>query len=142
MKFFDLDGRFPVDASELPAAVVDFVARQLKVPASELAGYGWDGRTMKYHRAQIRGDRGFREATREDERGMIEWLAAELCPVELSIDRLRDDLLARFRQERIEPRGPSRLERVIGAGRALFERQFTDSVAARLAAGTTERLES
>jgi len=141
LKFFDLEARFPVGASELPAAVVDFVAGQVKVPAGELAGYVWDGRTIKYHRAQIRTDRGFREATREDERRMIGWLAGELCPVELQVDRLRDDLLARFREERIEPPGPSRVERIVGAGRARFERQFTDGIVAQLSAGSVEQLE-
>ena len=141
LKFFDLEARFPVGASELPAAVVDFVAGQVKVPAGELAGYVWDGRTIKYHRAQIRTDRGFREATREDERRMIGWLAGELCPVELQVDRLRDDLLARFREERIEPPGPSRVERIVGAGRARFERQFTDGIVAQLSAGSVEQLD-
>ena len=96
---------------------------------------------MKYHRAQIRAERGFREASSEDERLMVEWLAGELCPVELSVDRLRDDLLGRFRGERIEPPGPSRVERILGAGRSLFERRFTERSAERLPAVAVERLE-
>lgn len=120
LKFFDLEGRFPARPEELPAAAVDYVAGLVKVPAAELTEYAWSGRTIEYHRAQVRAARGFREATGGDEQRMIEWLAAELCPVELSVDRLRDDLLARFRDERIEPPGPSRIERILGSGRSLF----------------------
>ena|SRR5450755_4429434 len=141
LKFFDLEGRFRAGPQELPGAVIDYVAGLVKVPASDLAGYAWSGRTIEYHRAQIREARGFREAAGEDERRMVEWLAAELCPVELSVERLHEDLLARFRDERIEPPGPSRLERILGAGRALFERRFTEGIVRQLSMTVIERLE-
>ncbi|MEU9139319.1 DUF4158 domain-containing protein [Streptomyces sp. NPDC048404] len=48
-------GRF-----EPPGEAVEFVARQVQVPASELDAYEWSGRTMEYHRVQIRGHQGFR----------------------------------------------------------------------------------
>jgi hypothetical protein len=51
LKFFELKARFPRDRGELPAAAVTFVAEQLGVPAGELAGYDWAGRSIKYHRA-------------------------------------------------------------------------------------------
>ena len=141
LKFFDLEGRFPAGPEELPAAAVDYVAGLVKVPAAELAAYVWSGRTIKYHRAQIRDERGFREVAGEDEQRTVEWLAGELCPVELSVDRLREDLLARFRDERIEPPGPSRIERILGAGRSLFERRFTHGIVERLSVVAIERLE-
>ena len=115
MKFFDLEGRFPANAGELPQAAIDYVARLVKVPAAELGRYGWLGRTIEYHRAQIRAERGFREATGDDERQMADWLAGELCPVELDDKRLRDDLLARFRGQRIEPPRRSRVERILNS---------------------------
>jgi len=124
LKFLELEGRFPADAGEVPMAALDYLAGQVKVDRSELDGY-WSGRAVKYHRAQIRAERGFREATLDDERRMPEWLASELCPVELDGKRLWIDLLARFREQRIEPPGGTRVERIIGAGRALFERRFT-----------------
>ncbi|MDQ6804867.1 MAG: DUF4158 domain-containing protein [Actinomycetota bacterium] len=134
LKFFDLEGRFPANAEELPQVAVDYVAGLVKVPSAELTHYGWSGRTIEYPRAQIRAERGFREANGDDERWMVDWLAGELCPVELDHSRLREDLLARFREERIEPPGVSRIDRILGSGRALFEQQFT--------AGTVERLPS
>jgi hypothetical protein len=96
---------------------------------------------VKAHRDRIRRELGFREATLVDERRMTDWLAGELCPVELDERRLRDDLLARFREERIEPPGASRIDRILGSGRALFERQFTTGMVERLPAAAIEALE-
>ncbi len=140
LRFLELEGRFPADADEVPAAVVDYLAGQVKVDRAELDGY-WTGRAVKYHRAQIRRELGFRESTLEDEQRMTEWLAGELCPVELDDKRLRSDLLARFRQALIEPPGESRVQRIIGSGRALFERQFTARIRARLSQSAVDALE-
>lgn len=141
LKFFDLEGRFPTSTRELPPAAVDYVARLVNVPAGELGSYGWSGRTIEYHRAQIRSERGFREATVDDEQQLAGWLARELCPVELDDTRLREDLLARCREQRTEPPARSRLERILNSGRAQFERQFTTGTVARLPAAAIDRLE-
>lgn len=141
LKFFDLEGRFPTSTGELPPAAVDYVARLVNVPAGELGSYGWSGRTIEYHRAQIRSERGFGEATVDDEQQLAGWLARELCPVELDDTRLREDLLARCREQRMEPPARSRLERILNSGRAQFERQFTTGTVARLPAAAIDRLE-
>ena len=39
LKFFELEGRFPRSAADLPAAAVEYVATQVKVPASALDVY-------------------------------------------------------------------------------------------------------
>ena len=101
LKFFDLEGRFPTSTGELPPAAVDYVAGLVNVAAGELGSYGWSGRTIEYHRAQIRSERGFGEATVDDEQQLAGWLARELCPVELDDTRLREDLLAGCREQRM-----------------------------------------
>ena len=102
-----------------PRPPLHYVAGQVKVTA-ELAAYEWSGRTIEYHRRRSARVLGFREATREDETRAHGWLADEVCPVELVDEQLREALLARCRVERIEP--PGRVERIIGAARAAFER--------------------
>ena len=67
--------------------------------------------------------------------------AEELCPVELNRDRLRLALLARCRQERVEPPGPSRAERILGTAEAAFARLFTTRTAGRLTTDTAARLQ-
>jgi hypothetical protein len=68
LKFLELEGRFPRHAAELPWQEVDYVAEQLKLTPDQLASYAWSGRTIEYHRAQIRAALGFREPTLEDVR--------------------------------------------------------------------------
>jgi hypothetical protein len=114
------------------------VAEQVKVPAGAFADYAWSGRTIEYHRAQIRSALGFREATRGDEHKLSLWLAEEVCPVEFRDDRLRSAVLVRCRAERLEP--PGRMDRIIGAGRAAFEGQFCEMIVGRIPARARVRL--
>jgi hypothetical protein len=55
----------------LPGEVVEFVA--LQVPAADLAAYEWTGRTIEYHRAQIRKHLGFRECSVDDAENLTDW---------------------------------------------------------------------
>ena len=139
LKFFELEGRFPVHAGELPAAAVDYVAGQVKVAASELGEYQWLGRTIEYHRARIREASGFREPTRADEERLAGWLAEEVCPGELGEERQRTALLARCREERLEP--PGRIGRLLGSARRLADERFCVGTVTRLDRLAVERLE-
>lgn len=60
LKFFQLKGRFPEKKNEIPRVVQVFVAEQLGMAASLYQAYDWQGRTLKYHRAEIRELLGFR----------------------------------------------------------------------------------
>jgi hypothetical protein len=132
LKFFELEGRFPRHAGELPAAAVDYVAKQAGVPTQDLARYDFTGRSIKDHRRQIRDHFGFRTFTRRDENTMISWLAGQVCPSELHEGRQREAVLARCRAERIEP--PGRMNRIIGLANAAADRQFCATTVARLTA--------
>ena len=132
LKFFELEARFPRHAGEVPRAAVDYLAGQVKVAPVLFASYAWTGRTIEYHRTQIRRALGFREASRADEEKLVFWLAAEVAPVELSDERLREALLARCRAERLEP--PGRVERIVRAARAAAAERFCAVTVARLEA--------
>jgi len=140
LKFFELEARFPRSAEELPPAAVAYVAEQVKVDPAELATYRWQGRTIEYHRAQVRDVFGFREFGRGDEEKLAAWLAEEVCPVELRDEQLREALAVRCRADRLEP--PGRPDRIIGSARSVFERAFCDRTVARLGARCVERLEA
>lgn len=139
LKFFEFEGRFPREAAEVPEAAAAYVAQQVGVEPGDLAAYDWSGRTFKYHRAQIRAAFGFRESTRADEDRLTAWLAEEVCPLELVEARRRDALLARCQEERIEP--PGRLDRILAAAGATFDKRCCAQVAARLPAAGRSRLE-
>lgn len=138
-KFFEQEARFPRHAGEVPQEAVEYVASQVGVDPGEFSSYDFSGRTIIYHRAQIREAFGFREATRADEDRLSRWLAEEVCPVELDDERVREALLARCRAEKIEP--PGRADRIAGAARAEFERQFCERTVSRLSEETLSSLE-
>ena len=66
LKLFQVDGRFPRRPEDVPIAAVEALASQVGVPAAAWQHYDWRGRTIEYHRAQIRAALGFREAMDED----------------------------------------------------------------------------
>ncbi|WP_026163801.1 DUF4158 domain-containing protein [Kribbella catacumbae] len=141
-KFYGRHGRFPRGQAELPDDVVAFVARQVGVAPSELGMYEWSGRTVEFHRSQVRRHLGFRECSVEDADKLASWLAAEVCEVERQHDRVREQLLVRCRAERIEPPTTGRVDRVVRSALRQAEVTVTSRTAARLPASTAARLEA
>ncbi|WP_240449868.1 DUF4158 domain-containing protein [Streptomyces sp. S1] len=141
LKFFEVEARFPEDAGEIPVPAVSYVAQQVKVPAEEWAAYDWSGRAIKRHRVEIRGAFGFRECTAEDQVQLAEWLAAELCGVELNRDRLAEAVVVRCRGDRMEPPTPGRIARLVGSAVTTFEERFCTATVGRLSAATRSRLD-
>jgi hypothetical protein len=72
LKFFQYAACFPKDAQEIPEAIIKYVAKQICVGPELHRQYDWYGRTIKYHRAQIRELHGFREATVEDATALVQ----------------------------------------------------------------------
>ena len=130
LKFFEIEGRFPEFIEEFPQPAVEYVAGLVKVPAAEVAKYDLAG--AKRHRKQIREALGFRPSMLADEERLTEWMAAEVCPVELVEDRRREALLVQCRVERIEPPGRTRVEKVLVAARNRWERAFCARTIERL----------
>src|SRR5207302_10804031 len=62
LKFFRQEGRFPQHKNEIPGMVLPFLATQVSVAPEAYLQYAWQGRTIEYHRAQIREALGFRES--------------------------------------------------------------------------------
>ncbi|MGV9599487.1 Tn3 family transposase [Streptosporangium sandarakinum] len=139
LKYFELEARFP-RREDVPRPAVEFMAGQVKVDPELFAGYDFTARQVTNHRKQIREFYGFCEPTVGDEDKLIVWLASDICPAEMSRDRLRAALLALCRQEKIEPPTPGRIERLLGAAEAMFERQFTAGTVSRLPPGTVAKL--
>ncbi len=134
LKFYTQHGRFPRGRFELPGEAVEFVARQVQVPASELDAYEWSGRTAEYHRAQIRGHLGFRECSVADADKLTGWLAEHVACKERRSEQVRVQLLARCRAECIEPPTPGRCDRIVGAVLRVAEETLTARISARITA--------
>ena len=100
LKFFQLEAYFPQQATDVPTVAVEFIAKQVKVTPEQFEQYQWRGRTIEYHRAQIRKLHGFRETTVEDAQALSHGgglhraaprLAADRQSVPSSRDRPRVD---------------------------------------------------
>jgi hypothetical protein len=127
-----VEARFPESAKEVPAAAVEYVAQQVKVPAEVWTAYDWQGDRIKRHRKDIRAAYGFRANTEGDQERLAGWLATELCPVELSRDRLAAAVVARCRNDHIEPPAPGQVRRLVGTAVKDFEARFCRSTLNRL----------
>lgn len=124
LKFFQLEARFPQQSQEIPLVVVDYVARQVGVVPDKYSKYDWQGRTIKYHRAQIREFLGFREATIADAKVMTQWLAQQVLAYDLKPEHLESAAMARWRELKIEPLTQERNERIVRSAIRTFEKQF------------------
>ena len=70
----------PSGKGEIPDAAVDYVARQVAVGATEIAFYEWSGRTIEFHRAQIRKALEFREGSVADAEALADRWSRSSAP--------------------------------------------------------------
>jgi hypothetical protein len=142
LKLFQAEGRFPRHAEEVPAIAVEVVSRQVGVPAAAWAGYDWRGRTIEYHRAQIRAAPGFREATDEDAAALVGWLGERALALERRHDRLVAAARERCRSLRIEPPSSERLDRLVRSALHRQEEAFCAALLAHLPPGAVAGLDA
>ncbi|OUS68546.1 hypothetical protein B1748_33510 [Paenibacillus sp. MY03] len=112
-KFFQYEARFPSHKFEVPKAVIQYIAKQIETPAELYAQYDWAGRSITYHRTQIREFFGFREDTVQDADEVIDWLCKNVLFHDHDFEHLVETVYRR-REMKIVP--PSR---------GLSEPQFT-----------------
>src|SRR6266581_296358 len=142
LKFFRREGRFPQYKNEVPALVVTYLSTQVGVDASAYMQYAWQGRTIEYHRAQIREALGFRESSVADGEQMQQRLIIEVLPQEHQEERLREQTYAWFRRMHLEAPTPDRLTRLIRSAAHTFEHQFYEATLTRLPEASQAALEA
>lgn len=82
LKYVIWRGRFPTRSHELPNDAIAHLARQVRVPAGELAAYDFASRTAQRHRTEIRAYTGFRECSVADAETLTSWLADHVASIE------------------------------------------------------------
>ena len=100
------------------------------------------GRTIEYHRAQIREALGFRESTVADAEEVAAWLVEQVLPREYHEERLRDMAYQRYRTLQLEAPTPNRITRLIRSTRHIFEQQLYETTIARLPKATQAALDA
>ncbi|MBV8607386.1 MAG: Tn3 family transposase [Singulisphaera sp.] len=132
LKFFQVEGRFPRDRKEVPAAVRDHLADQLGVEPDAFAEYDLAGRSSKRDRDQIRSALGFRRVTVADAEELVERLRRDVLPSDHKPDHLRQAAMDWCRRNRIEPPTPPRMERIIRSALKAYEEDFFAASHAKL----------
>ncbi len=123
-------------------AHVAHVARQVRVPATELGAFDFAGRTAKRHRTAIRVYTGFRECSVADAEALAGWLAEHVASGERRPERVRDELILRCRAELIEPPTPERVSEIARSALYQAELALLALIADRLDPVVVVRLEA
>lgn len=132
LKFFQHDGRFPHHKGDVPTTAVVYVAQQLGLPPELYAQYAWTGRTLAYHRLQIRQALDFRESTEQDIEELTVWLREDVLPHDHRPDRAQEAVYARCRAAHLEPPAPKRVERLVRSALRTYEDQVHQQVLEQL----------
>jgi len=135
-------GRFPTGSHELADDAVAHLARQVRVPAGELASYDFASRTAQRHRTEIRAYTGFRECSVTDAEALTSWLAEHVASIERHEHRVREQLLDRCRAQLIEPPTPDRVGEITRSALHRAEQALLGLIAARVDAAVIERLDA
>ena len=141
LKCFQYEGRFPKARSDVPTAVVAHIAPQVDVPPEAFSRYDWSGRSIKYHRAQIRTLLGFREATVDDGEALVAWLVQQVLPQEHTLEQVTVQAYQRLRKLSIEPPSSERLDRLIHSAFHTYERQFCQAIGSQLSSATRKQID-
>jgi TnpA family transposase len=140
LRFYTEQGRFPRGRREISDNAVDYVARQVGVERTEIAFYEWTGRTIEYHRSQIRTVLGFRECSATDADELTDWLANNVTQVERDTARVGERLLVELRGRRLEPPADGRVQRIVRSALFRGEKLLFARVVSRLSEPVCERL--
>jgi Domain of unknown function (DUF4158)/Tn3 transposase DDE domain len=132
LRYLAWKGRFPRARGEIPDNAVDHVARQVGVSPEELGLYDWSGRQSKRHRVEVRQHLGFRECSVADADKLTAWLAEHVAQRERQAERVRQELLAHCRAERIEPPTVGRVDRMVASALHQAEAVLSVRIASRL----------
>ena len=142
LKFLTHRGRFPSGRAELPGEAVEFVAKQVRVPAGELGFYDWSGGTVKAAPAEIRAVSWVSGSARcRDADKLTGWLAEHVCEAERrTIGCARNCWLAAAGSGSSRRRR-SRAERIVAVALRQAEQTLTRPGPGRSRADVAARLE-
>jgi hypothetical protein len=142
LKFFQIEGRFPLYHKEAPLEAIDFIADQLGVPVALWFDYPLKGRSGKRDREQLRAFLGFRSATVEDSQRIQKWLCQEVVPHDQESHHLKAAVQDWCREQRIEPPSGERIDRLINAAVHTYENEFFGRIHAKLSPAHQQQLDT
>lgn len=123
-KFFQHEAKFPSHKNEIPKDIIHYISKQCNLDTKLFDDYDWNGRSIKYHRAQIREYFGFKESTAKDIKDVSSWLKKHILYYDADYENLKAEAYNRFRELLIEPPTTDRLDRLINSVIHTYENQF------------------
>lgn len=122
LKYFKLFNDFPNDKDVIPQSIVSYLAKQVDVENITLKTYHFTSRVGTVHRRQIRDFLGFRPSKKSDTAIFINWLVEKVLPEgKDSMSYLKEKSYGYFRQIKVEPFSPLKIERHILSALNTFE---------------------
>ena len=141
-KFFQYKARFPSNKKEVPKDIISFISKQLNLKSILFDSYKWDGRTIMYHKAEIRMHFNFRKSTTEDAENMIEWLSKLVFSYNENTDNLVQLTYDKYKELQVEPPALDRITRIVKAAIHKNENQFFQEVFKKLSKDTILKIDS
>jgi len=97
---------------------------------------------ITYHRTQIREHFSFRETTMADAEEMTAWLISTQLASDQNIERLKELVIIRFREQQVEPPRNDRIERLIRSAYHTYEQTLFAETFQKLPQVTRERFDA
>jgi hypothetical protein len=142
LKYFQYGARFPTAKQDVPKPIINYLANQLNLSSELYHQYDWTGRTITYHRTQIREHFSFRETTMADAEEMTAWLISTQLASDQNIERLKELVIKRFREQQVEPPRNDRIERLIRSACHTYEQTLFAETFQKLPQVTRERFDA
>jgi len=145
LKFFQIEGHFPESKKEIPQACAAFIAEQLESPVELFFAffkYGWDDRTSRHRRAEIRNFCGYREATTNDTKQISDWLVENYISSGANEQQIQAAAYQRLKELKIEPPERARIDRLVRSARKRHEAQVFETIARAITKRVRKRLDA
>lgn len=124
-KFFQNEGRFPYSKKEIPALVINYIAKQLKYNPVLFQKYELKSRSIRHHKSQIRNHFNFRESNVEDLENVKGWLLENIMKQhDMNEEHLKISVYERFKKLKIEPPSGERINRYVSSAIRKYENDF------------------
>lgn len=141
-KFFQINKHFPDTKDDIPQNIVDYIGKQLNIDSIIFDKYDWNGRTITYHRKQIREFFGFKEFSIKNVSELKNWLINNIIPIHYEIEYIKKKLFDRFGELKIEPPSLNRVNRIINSALNTYENTLFDNTLNKLTSECIQKIDA
>lgn len=143
MKYFQREGRFPRRKQDIPRVIVEYIADQLYLTPAAFGSYKWERGTIDRHRSRIRRFLSVRTGTTADANSVLTWLKTHTRYLEEhNLDRLKETVYERYKELKIEPPQPKRIERMVHSAVRSADEGLYSKIEAQLTPEIREKLDA